>query len=251
MSQDEQLLGRRLVELANQCYRRDIPVFSHFLNLSEQTVFHSLRSELPPVSTKLEGGYETAERKIVCFLPVREEYPAAAPISAVLIRPEAPKYAVPCSHRDYLGALMNLGIDRNQTGDILVSGQDAWLLCREQIAPFIAEQLTSVRHNAVTCQITAPEEIAYTPRYREVTGSIASVRLDSLVGLAFGLSRAKASECVKGERVFVNGRMVISSSFTPEEGALISVRQLGKFRYEGFMTKTKKGRDMVCLEIFE
>ncbi len=250
MEQEEQLLRKRLLELANQCWHRDIPVFSHFLNLSEQTVFHSLRPELPPVSVKLEGGYETAERKIVCFLPVMEEFPAA-PVSAVLIRPKAPKYAGACTHRDYLGAVLNLGIERSQTGDILVSGQDAWVLCRDQIAPFIAEQLTMVRYNPVVCQIVETGEIHYTPRYREVTGSIASVRTDSLVSLAFGLSRAKAAECVRGERVFVNGRMILSSSFAPEEGALISVRHLGKFRYKGFMTKTKKGRDMVCLEIFE
>ena len=247
-------MKKRLLELARQCERRDAPVFSHFLNLNEQTVFHGLRAELPPVRAILEGGYEAAERKIVCFLPVmgyeKEDLASFLPITAVWVRPKAPKFSGDCSHRDYLGAVLNLGIDRNQIGDILVEGQEAWILCREQIAPFITDQLTQVRHNAVVCQTVPLTQLHYTPRYKEVSGSIASLRLDSLVGLAFGLSRSKAAECVKEERVFVNGKLTTSSAFEPAEGALISVRKMGKFRYKGFVNKTKKGRDYVALEVF-
>ena len=258
MKTEEQLLKKRLMELAGQCDQRGIPVFSHFLNLSEQTVFHGLRPEFPPVMARLEGGYEMAERKIVCFLPVlgndMEESSdlslTALPVTAVWVRPRSPKFSVDCSHRDYLGAVLNLGIDRNQIGDILVDGQNAYILCREQIAGFVADQLTQVRHNQVCCQIVPLDQLTYTPRYREVSGSIASVRLDSLVGLAFGLSRSKATECVKGERVFVNGKLIVSSSYEPKEGAVISVRKLGKFRYEGFVNKTKKGRDYVSVQVF-
>lgn len=254
MREEDTLLKKRLLELAGQCEHRGIPVFSHFLNLNEQTVFHGMRTELPAVQAVLEGGYEAAERKIVCFLPVMEdtgEYLLSIlPVAAVWVRPKAPKFSGDCSHRDYLGAVLNLGLDRNQIGDILVEGQEAWILCREQIAPFITDQLTQVRHNMVVCQTVPLSQLCYTPRFREVSGSIASLRLDSLVGLAFGLSRSKAAECVKEERVFVNGKLTTSSSFEPAEGALISVRKLGKFRYKGFVNKTKKGRDYVALEVF-
>lgn len=254
MREEDTLLKKRLLELARQCDRKGIPVFSHFLNLNEQTVFHGLRAELPPVQVLLEGGYEAAERKIVCFLPVMEnaaEYlPSVLPVRAVWVRPKAPKFSQDCSHRDYLGAVLNLGIDRNQIGDILVEGQEAWILCREQIASFITDQLTQVRHNVVICQTVPLERLHYTPRYKEVTGSIASLRLDSLVSLAFGLSRSKAAERVKEEQVFVNGKLTVSSAFEPAEGDLISVRKLGKFRYKGFVNKTKKGRDYVALEVF-
>lgn len=255
MREEDTLLKKRLLELARQCEYKGIPVFSHFLNLNEQTVFHGLRAELPPVQAILEGGYEAAERKIVCFLPVMDydtaEYlPSVLPITAVWVRPKAPKFSGDCTHRDYLGAVLGLGLDRNQIGDILVEGREAWILCREQMAPFITDQLTQVRHNAVACQAVPLSQLHYTPRYKEVSGSIASLRLDSLVGLAFGLSRSKAAECVKEERVFVNGKLTVSSAFEPAEGAFISVRKLGKFRYKGFVNKTKKGRDYVALEVF-
>lgn len=254
MREEDTLLKKRLLELARQCEYKNIPVFSHFLNLNEQTVFHGLRTELPPVQVILEGGYEAAERKIVCFLPVTDHVdgylPSILPVTAVWVRPKAPKFSGDCSHRDYLGAVLNLGLDRNQIGDILLEGQEAWILCREQIAPFIIDQLTQVRRNAVVCQAVPLMQLQYTPRYKEVSGSIASLRLDSLVSLAFGLSRSKAAECVKEERVFVNGKLTVSSAYEPAEGALISVRKLGKFRYKGFVNKTKKGRDYVALEVF-
>ncbi len=253
MREEDMLLKKRLLELARQCERKSIPVFSHFLNLNEQTVFHALRTELPPVQVFLEGGYEAAERKIVCFLPVMEDsgyLSSVLPVAAIWVRPKAPKFSGDCSHRDYLGAVLNLGIDRNQIGDILVEGQEAWILCREQIASFITDQLTQVRHNAVICQTVSLTQLHYTPRFKEISGSIASLRLDSLVSLAFGLSRSKAVECVKEERVFVNGKLTVFSAFEPAEGAIISVRRLGKFRYKGFVNKTKKGRDYVALEVF-
>lgn len=251
MIQEEQLLKKRLLELAQQCWHRNIPVFSHFLNLNEQTVFHTVRTQLPPVTIRLEGGHEAAERKIVCFLPVGEEETISPPICAVSVRPRSARFAGACTHRDYLGAVLHLGIDRSQIGDILLTEQHAYILCREQIAPFLAKQLTYVRHDPVVCELVSLTDVSYTPRYREVTGSIASVRLDSLVGLAFGLSRAKAAACVREERVFVNGRQVVSASFEPEVDAVISVRKLGKFRYRGVQNQTKKGREYVALEVFQ
>ncbi len=104
MEKEEQLLRRRLEELAGTSYQRDIPLYSDFLNLNEQTIFLSMMSSLP-VACRLEGGYDLAERKIVCFLPVREQDLAKPPICVIKIAPTAPKFARPCTHRDYLGAI--------------------------------------------------------------------------------------------------------------------------------------------------
>ncbi len=64
---DEQLLKKRISELAALCYQRDIRSYTDFLTLNEQTIFHSMKRTLPPVTWLMGGGYETAERKIVCF----------------------------------------------------------------------------------------------------------------------------------------------------------------------------------------
>lgn len=64
---EEQLLKKRMIELAGLCYQRDIQTSTGFLSLNEQTIFHSIEKTLPPVRTCLTGGFEGAERKLLCF----------------------------------------------------------------------------------------------------------------------------------------------------------------------------------------
>lgn len=118
MDKEEQLLKKRIMELAALCYQRDIPSYTDFLNLNEQTVFHSIERSLPPVRYLITGGYEPAERKIVCFLPSYEEDATNLPISILKVEPVNARFAEGLTHRDYLGALMNLGIERGMVGTL-------------------------------------------------------------------------------------------------------------------------------------
>lgn len=246
MEKEEQLLRRRLEELAGTSYQRDIPLYSDFLNLNEQTIFLSMMSSLP-VACRLEGGYDLAERKIVCFLPVREQEFAKPPICVIKIAPTAPKFARPCTHRDYLGAILNLGIDRGKTGDLLLDGNVCYCFCLPSVTGLILEQLVNVGHNPVTCQLADDIENIPGPSFEEVTGSVASERLDAILALAYRLSRGKVGECIQSERVFVNGRCVTANSHSLREGDVVSVRGLGKFIYKGAGSLSKKGRMFVTI----
>ncbi|MFR8166718.1 MAG: hypothetical protein ACLU8D_12770 [Enterocloster sp.] len=73
MEKEEQLFRKRVLELAELCFHRDMPSNTDFLNLNEQTIFQSISGTLPPVRYVLAGGFPGAERKVVCFLPSYEE----------------------------------------------------------------------------------------------------------------------------------------------------------------------------------
>ena len=75
-------------------------------------------------------------------------------------------------------------------------------------------------------------------------------RLDALVSAAFNLSRAESARLFEAERVFVNGLPAHSASSRPEEGDMVSVRGLGRFRFEGALGETRKGRLRVSLRIY-
>ena len=139
MQQDkeEQLLKKRLTELAGLCWQRDIQTHSGFLTLREQTVFHSIERELAPVRVRLAGGYPQAERKMVCFLASYEEESAPLPIRVLSVVPAAPRFAQPLTHRDYLGAVMNLGIERSCVGDILAEENGCFIFCLEAMEEFL------------------------------------------------------------------------------------------------------------------
>ena len=84
------------------------------------------------------------------------------------------------------------------------------------------------------------EEIVIIPKFKRVGGSVASLRLDCILALAWQSSRSKMTPYIEGEKVFVNGRLVTSNSFGLKEGDIVSVRGLGKFIYRGVETETKR-----------
>ncbi len=249
MEKEEQLLRKRIQELASVCERRDIPVHTDFLNLSEQTVFHSVIRELAGTRYILSGGYSMAERKIVCFLPsyTQEEIP---PISCVEAAPLNAKFAEDLNHRDYLGAVMSLGIERGKVGDILIENGKGYIFALEEMAPYIADQLSSVRHTPVSTRVFPAQELNIAPRYERMEGSIASERLDNVLAFVYRSSRSRILPYIEGEKVFINGKLTVKSSILLKAGDVVSVRGLGKFRYEGILNATKKGRLFVAADRF-
>ena len=243
--EEEPLLPRRTQALANQCYRRDVPTYTEFLNLAEQDLFYRTVNKMPGVRYVLFGGYEMAERRAALFLPSygEEGDPSMLPIAYLVIRPLNDKFAEELTHRDFLGSLMNLGIERGKLGDLLMDGKQAYLVCMEDMAQYLCRELTRVRHTSVYCEQTAqlPDAVG-TPVLQRKEGSVASVRLDALLALAFSSSRSKLVPLIEGGQVYINGRQTLSASAVPKEGDIISVRHMGRFLYRGVKGETKKGR---------
>lgn len=245
---EDALLKKRFLELAEICYQRDIPSHTEFLTLNEQTIFQSIRRELPSIRFVLVGGYESAERKIVCFLPSYEDETVISPISIIKAEPTSLRFAQPLTHRDYLGALMNLGIERGLIGDILMNETGCFIFCLDKMADYIVSEWNKVAHTPITCEIITDPTFDVTPHYEEISGSVASARLDNLVSLVFKTSRTKAVSYIEDEKVFIDGKMVHSPGTQLKTGEIVSVRGLGKFLYTGIQTETKKGRLFVTVK---
>lgn len=248
MGKEEELLKKRLVELSNQAYQRDIVTFSDFLNLNELNILHTLPKELLPVRYETFGGYDLSERQMAAFLPDALYYEYNYPIKIIEIRNANQRFAEQLTHRDYLGSLMNLGISRSKLGDIIVEEDKAYVFAREEIAGYIAENLTRIRHTVITTKVKDVENIDYTPRYEEIKGTVASIRLDSVLSAAYPLSRSKMTSLIEGGKVYVNGKLITSNGYQLKTGDIISVRGSGRIVYEDVISQTKKGRYMVSLK---
>ena len=119
MNDDDKLLRKRLAELSARSAARGIWTYSEFLTMAEQSILLDT-PELSPFS--LFGGYEGAERRLACFGGEETvSYPASPPVSCLIAEPVSRKFAEALSHRDFLGALMSLGIRREMLGDIIVA----------------------------------------------------------------------------------------------------------------------------------
>lgn len=246
----EEFLLKRIRELANISYQRDIVTFSDFLNLNEQNIINSRSASIPGVVMERFGGYESAERQMIAFHPDALAFPWEYPIDCLKAEPRALKFSEKLTHRDYLGALLNLGVDRSVVGDILIQENAAYIFCLRKMSDFFIENFSFVRHTPIKVEKIEEREELPSPKTEPVTGTCASVRLDSLISLAFHESRSSMSPLISGGMVFVNGKLITSNGYEPKEGDIISVRKKGRFRYDGVSHQTKKGRTSVKLSLY-
>lgn len=245
----EELFEKRLLDLASQSYGQGRYTFSNFLDLYEQSVFTSLKKKMKGVSNQIFGGYEGAQRQMVRFGSVEEMgYDQEYPICLLHIVPLGGKFSEKLSHRDYLGALMNLGIERNLIGDILVMDQEAYVFAKDTIGPFLLQEWGRVRHTSISVEEVPLAEFQYEPEFEEIKGFLPSFRADVMVGFFCKTSRNESSNLIKGQKVFVNSRLIESNSYMLKEGDVLSVRGYGKAVFSEISGQSKKGRHHIILK---
>lgn len=186
------------------------------------------------------GGYEGAERVIAGFFPdymepSAEEFPLAA-LSFIYRR----EYCL--GHRDFLGSLMGLGIERNVVGDILVAEGRCVIFLREEMSQYVQDHLQKIGHVGVKIAQGFEEPLPEIREYKEIKGVIASSRLDCLIALLCRTSREKAAAIITAGLVSVNHQEAVLVNSRIGENDIISIRGYGKFRIDSFGPLTGKGR---------
>jgi len=227
---------------------------NHFLNLHEQNLFYGIKNELPNIRYITGGGYSDAERKMLCFCGdynIDNENDIEYPISCLHITPKNPKFSDKLTHRDILGAVLNLGIERSKIGDIIAENNEAYLFCCSSIYDFIINQLNRIKHTIVCASLIDIRDFHYEPKLKPVSGTVSSVRLDSILAVAFNGSRSSLSGLITGGKVFVNGKNILSNSYNLKENDIVSVRGYGRFIFAGVINQTKKGRYLVKVLLYE
>lgn len=233
----------RLRELADKSFQQGVFTFTDFLGLSEQDVFWREETELRYAGYHLWGGCENADRIVIRFGSADElGYEVPFPIVCIHIQPLAQKFADELSHRDFLGALMNLGIERSILGDIKVGEKQAYLFCLDSMAEFICENLVQVKHTHVKCTIT--EEYQNVPQEEPAPVSIQvqSLRVDAVLAKVYNMSREKSLELFRAGKVYVDGRLCENNSRQLKVGETVNARGYGKFILTGEPRETRKGR---------
>lgn len=236
-------LRNRFHDLAEKSFQQGVYTFTGFLGLSEQDIFWQEESRLAHAGYCLDGGFPRAERVAVRFgNPQELGYEVPFPIVCIHIQPLARKFADELSHRDFLGALMNLGIERSTVGDIKVGESQAYLFCLDSIADFILENLCQVKHTHVKCSLTEnPEEL---PGEEPVPGAIQvqSLRVDAVLAKVCNLSREKSLELFRAGKVYINGRLCENNARQLKAGETVNARGYGKFILTGEPRETRKGK---------
>lgn len=246
-TEEDKILLARLYDRLNGAARRNIPASGPFLSPREQALSRQL---LPGDGFRFFGGYEGAERAVFCYVPDYLEpetywFDEEGPVQAVSAR----YHEGDClTHRDFLGALMGAGIKRETVGDILIRpGLCQFLLTRE-IVPYVLQNLESAGRTKLhlsplpLSELSPPEA-----ETREIRGTVAALRLDSVTALGFGLARGPAAQYIESGRAAVNGLPCVKPSYFLTEGDRVTIRGLGKIELNSVGGTTRKGRTGVTI----
>ena len=247
-SPEDKLLLAKLWDKINAGIQRNIPSSTSFLSPRELDMAKYLFGK--EASIVSFGGYEDAERRMLVYLPeyLDESYFYEADAPLVCFRGHFYSGDTP-SHRDFLGALMGLGIAREAVGDICVHNDFCDFFVTAEIAPYVQQNLTGAgRVKLHLCQI--PLEQMQPPEVHtvQIKDTVASVRLDSIISTGFRIGRNQAVQCIASGRVAIDGLSCEKPDKSLQEGVCISVRGMGKIRLSGVTGTTKKGRIAVIID---
>lgn len=236
----ESLLQSRVEDALCLAQRRCIPSFLGFLDATEQQLARQFLACADADRFTFWGGYDDAER---CILGCFPEYMTADvdefPLQRITFRYRAQRSL---SHRDVLGTLMSQGIKREAVGDILCADGLVVVFLRDEIAPYICEQITKIGGVGVRIELHSSEPLPQVHRYESMQDTIASPRLDAVVKVLLSTSREKAAQMIASGSVSVNHLLCDEVSETVSPDTVISVRGYGRFVVDRIGPPTKKGR---------
>lgn len=255
-NKEDKILLSQIEDRIRQCEERYMMTHTHFLDLRERSLAEQTVRFRAGLRYDFYGGYEEAERVIAVFLPeYAEDGPAAAFFAAdpesdplTVIRMELRKGSPVLTHRDYLGALMGLGIRREMTGDILVRKDGADVIVLREIAEYILTHMAKAGRANLSVREISISGLAVPEQQREERfASVSSLRTDSILSAAFGLSRSGAAEAVRAGLVFVNGMEASKPDRLLEPGDKLVLRHKGKTVLKSADGRTAKGRIRITL----
>ncbi|AOY77386.1 RNA-binding protein [Clostridium formicaceticum] len=243
----KQLLVKILDQVELVLKNHDIKT-TDFLNPYELRAAIEILSTFQDIAWMATGGYEGAERKILIIF---QDYLPATSIKiplAVLELMGNMQFKT-LNHRDYLGAILSLGIKRGKIGDIIINEDNCQVIIKEELKDFLQLHLNKVGNTSIENKEIALEEIKPLEiSYKEIGGTVASLRLDSIVSLGFKVSRAEAQNLIAKEKVYINWGIANKNFFEVGNGDVISVRGKGRVIIEDFQRKTKSGRIHIKLK---
>ena len=242
-------LLKRARDLAERCERSGTVCVSGFLSPAEQ---HELQTRLGyiPCGLVFHGGGENCERAAAFFLPdyMTEEM---LDVSEYICAMKLQAYFGQPGHRDYMGALLGMGIGREWLGDIQVEGDTAYVFCMKSVLRHLLSIEKAGRYTVKASQVPLEEVPARKVETESLSFSVMSPRLDAVAAGLFHLSRTEAAKQIAAGNVSLNYGQCLKADCIVKEGDILSLKGKGKGSISGMGGTSRKGRLFVYGEIYK
>lgn len=255
-NEEDKLLISKLLDKIEASQKKNTIEYTDFLDIHQKCIAEKMVKLLKYTNYEIYGGYENAERAILIIYPEKLEkvfkdnnfdYNNIVQIIRIVLPNEMrEKY----SHRDYLGAIIKVGVRREKVGDILVGNDGADIIVNKEISKYLETSLSELtRFSKSVISIQKIEKLNVAPVKTEILNIIIpSMRMDSIVSEVIKTSRSKAIEIINQERVFINSELATKNSKILKENDIITVRGKGRFKINKILNSTKKGNLVLEVE---
>lgn len=215
---NEKYANKKIIDLYN------IGVNSDFLDPKTQM-------EIMNKDIVFFGGYDDAARKIL----VANNEDELCCIKLLC--------KIELDHSSILGSVMALGVNRNKIGDIIVDNKEGYIISKYKMANYIKDHLFKVGRSEVKVEICSIKDLKYEKKVKAVKAiNVSSMRLDSIVSGGFNISRTKALEQIKGQKIILNWNIVDKNTYICKDNDVISIRGMGRITIINIKNTTKKNR---------
>lgn len=241
--------ARRMLDLAEQVVAGKPYRVTEFMSPAGLVIADAIKANLPQLRVASEGGYEGAERLRVAFVERDFQGTVDFGVQALKISWD-PRFRL-LTHRDVLGSLMGLGIEREHFGDIIMQNGGAQLIVDATMADYVKQNFTKIAMVSVSVEdLPLSEILPKEEKIKEIRTTVASLRLDAVASSGFSLSRTKLVSFINAGLVQVNWQEAKGPAQEVKEGDIISLRGRGRMKIEAITGTSRKGRIGVYLKRF-
>ena len=242
-------LIKRAEDLSRRAERQGTALSGGFLSPAERMELEKAPS-LRHSRLRFDGGYPEAERTVAFFLPDWME-PEELDVGETICCIKLTAFFGEPGHRDYLGAILGMGVGREWVGDILVDGSTAHLFCQQSVARHL-ESIEKVGRCTVRAERVELGALpAFTRRSEERRFTVMSPRLDAVCAGMFRLSRTESARQIAAGAVHLNYAECLKPDAPVSEGDVLSLRGAGKGRLLEIGGSSRKGRLFLTTEIYQ
>ena len=240
------------IKTMDQLYHADLYFefqVTEFLTPDLSTIFEQIVRFQTDLKVVKWGVFSHPERVKLLFVPEFVEVPKMESYLTLLDIKYNQKFNQ-LEHKDALGALMALGIKRSKLGDIVVYDGGFQVVVEKGLSDYFLSSVDKIGRAGVSIQaISTTEAKEKVEKTKEVSGTVKSIRLDSIVALSFSISRSESQKLIETDMVKVNHIVTSRADFVPKVQDLISVRGYGRFTIQEILGVTKKDRIRIVLSL--
>jgi RNA-binding protein YlmH len=253
---EDKILLAQVLDKIEMVEKKNKIEYTDFLDLAQFELVQKFINKIKIENCMSYGGFEEAERKIFVFYPEKfNSIVVEKNLTNIvqIIRIELPddlkgKY----THRDYLGAVIKLGIERKKVGDIVVDSNGADIIVDKDILKFLLENLGGLtRFSKSTITVENIENLRPVEiKKEEIEIIVSSMRLDNVISELARCSRNKALDIINQERVLVNFECETKKTKQIKPGDMLTIRGKGRFFVKEISGQTRSGRFVIKVEKF-